>query len=100
MEIQGDMAICGGTTSDEDPLLRRFILISKIIKITMIMIITATSENKTIPHACSYQARPLLVFVFCPLSFGVEESDGGSSISFEDNDVEARGLPVGSEILK
>lgn len=89
MEIEGDMEICWGTMGDGDPPLRHFILISKIIKIKMIMTIIATIKNKAIPHACSYQAGPLLVFVVCPLNFGVEESDGGSSISFGNNDVEA-----------
>ena len=88
MEIEGDMEICAGT-SDGDPPLRHFILISEIIKITMIMNIIAASNNKAIPHNCSCQGRPPLGFVVCGLSFGVEESDGGSSISFGDNDVEA-----------
>ena len=78
MEIEGDMGISGGMTDADDPLLRRFILISKTIKtIKTVMIAIAISESKMIPHGCSYQARPLPLFVGCPFSPGVEENDGG-----------------------
>ena len=75
MEIEGDMGISGGTTDADDPLLRRFILISKTIKTITIAI--GISESKMIPHGCSYQARPLPLFVGSPFSPGVEENDGG-----------------------
>ena len=71
------------------------------MKITM-MIVVGIIGMKMIAHSCSYQARSLLVFVDCPFTRVVEEDDGGlcGSECFEDNDVEARELPVGSEILR